>query len=1192
MPQASYVQSSFLGGEWSQTAIGNIADPKYKISMNICFNGMPMQPGAWTRRPGTAHAGFTRQGQAGRVQSFDFEEASPYIISSTNGYFRFWCSQGSGLVRVTTNDSVAVSALSSATPAAITLALAVTWATGDTVFFSNLGTPDPALQNRTFLITKTDTTHFTLADELTGASFNGTASNALFTSGTINHIHEVATPYIGTTWSTNRMVQTEENAFMLNAMYPPEAINVTLATSGFAQFAVTPANFLDGPYLDAFTNGVQITPNQTTGLVSLALSFPLWNQDVSYALGSFVSSDGKNYQSLIDQNVGAPLAVTFSGGSSPTVTVANTFTAGEKVIFFSSGGTLPVALTAGKVYYVLAANLSTSVINVSATSGGSAIDMATAGTGAQTVVLAPAQLTNNWTAATVESAINNGAGFLASDIGRSLRLFSEPPLWLSSAVYTAGTVVSYNPTGKPGASSYWQALTSSNTANVPGSDNTNWQLVAPGAVLPSITGITPSLAAAAGPAQWSWGKIVSLVAYIPGTISGAVQIGNMTAGGGNAAAFNGTITQNAAASAGLEGVGAVPAPFVGQNYGGSSPSSYAVQSATIYPSTDKGFVYAELVGAGGGATITATAYLYGSASSPASGTAGTLLGSTFIGTLTFNGAEGTAGVLGTSAINITSSSATTYQYVWVYLVITNTAASVCDTYGYISQIELVNTVPNQTTSNGCTIELLGPPLLYTSAITAWRLGAYSATTGYPTCGTYADGRLWLSGVIPNRLDACRADGIVVAQPGQTTYNLGAVNFAPTDQYGNVTEANAISYTFNFPGSNPVFWMEPDLQGIICGTQAGEILVYAPGGGGLSPLDIAAKRATKVRCANILPVRCEHTLVFAQAHQRKIMEYFADIFSGKFSAPDLTEKCKHMTVGGIAELAYQQELIPTIWARLANGGFFGMTYKRDTLMTSTGPTFNGAHRHALGSGYSVASICAGPSENGNLDALVMVTNDGTYYHVEQLTDLFEEADPIVEAQFLDCSITNVSYNLTGSTFTIQGLWPLNGASVGIFAGGYFFGHATVSSGQITQTLDAFQVTVVQSFSGNTPIAVGFTYESDGQVLRHYEPQDAGTRTGPALGNRSRTHKVAAKLVATQAISFGSTFTGANSKFHVLNFTQNGATTIAPATTLQTGVFIMELDDEYSLENSIAWKCTDSAYPATVGNISGKVETADI
>jgi len=109
------------------------------------------------------------------------------------------------------------------------------------------------------------------------------------------------------------------------------------------------------------------------------------------------------------------------------------------------------------------------------------------------------------------------------------------------------------------------------------------------------------------------------------------------------------------------------------------------------------------------------------------------------------------------------------------------------------------------------MEILGPALLYTQPITTWRLGAYSNTTGWPTCGTYYEGRIWLGGAIPNRFDACVSNGI----------EGGTINFAPTDQFGAVAANNGISYTLNSDSVNPMYWLQGEEKGITIDPQAGE-----------------------------------------------------------------------------------------------------------------------------------------------------------------------------------------------------------------------------------------------------------------------------------------------------------------------------------------------------------------------------------
>lgn len=77
--------------------------------------------------------------------------------------------------------------------------------------------------------------------------------------------------------------------------------------------------------------------------------------------------------------------ITFTGGGSPNVVLAShSFVANDPVVFSNSGGALPVALTAGTKYYVKTV-VDANTFTVSATAGGAAINMATAGTGTHSV---------------------------------------------------------------------------------------------------------------------------------------------------------------------------------------------------------------------------------------------------------------------------------------------------------------------------------------------------------------------------------------------------------------------------------------------------------------------------------------------------------------------------------------------------------------------------------------------------------------------------------------------------------------------------------------------------------------------------------------------------------------------------------------------------------------------------------------
>lgn len=503
------------------------------------------------------------------------------------------------------------------------------------------------------------------------------------------------------------------------------------------------------------------------------------------------------------------------------------------------------------------------------------------------------------------------------------------------------------------------------------------------------------------------------------------------------------------------------------------------------------------------------------------------------------------------------------------------------------------TITAVTNATSATVYLSGGSLKYSNDVREWRLGAFSDTTGWPSCGTYHEGRLWLSGAVGNRIDgSCSA----TADP------LSIFNFAPTDPLGQVADSNAIAATFSAPDVNTIFWMIPDQQGIVVGTQAGEWLVQATSlNAPLTPTSMQAHRVTKIGCANIEPRRTEHTIVFVQRFQRKVMEYFADVYSGKFSAPNLSSKAKHMTVGGIEELAYQQELAPIIWARTGDGSLIGATYKRDSLTTSQGPTFIGWHRHKLGSSRSVESICVGPSFDGNLDTLAMVTSDSatSVRNVEILTDIFDEASPLTDAWFLDNAVSPSSYviqnvnNVDG--VTLNGLWHLNGKTATVFAGGLDCGDYVVSNGSCFVPFGdgvssgtgggLFTAGYINSLTDGIAIVVGQNFMSQGQLLRPILPQDTGARAGPALGKTRRTHQFSALIENTVEISFGTSF----DTLVPAAFKQPNGAAYAVNDSF-SGVYHETLGDDYSYDSMLCWQVS-RPFPANVLAVSQFIETQD-
>lgn len=362
-----------------------------------------------------------------------------------------------------------------------------------------------------------------------------------------------------------------------------------------------------------------------------------------------------------------------------------------------------------------------------------------------------------------------------------------------------------------------------------------------------------------------------------------------------------------------------------------------------------------------------------------------------------------------------------------------------------------------TNGHTVTIQIMGADLLYSTPVNTWRLGVYSDTTGYPTCGLFHEGRFWLGGAQPNRFDSTMTGGVTkdgqiyMSPTGPGSQNVAADN----PDVGTVSDNNAISYTLQTTDLNPIMWMVPDHLGIVLGTQGGEWLVSASQlSDPLTPTSIQAHRVTKYGCADVEPRRTGIALVFVQKFKRKIMEFLSDVFTGRFIAPHLSEPAKHLTVDQVQEIAYQEELAPILWARTGNattGAIVGATYRRQsTALSQESPSFVGWHRHDLGTERVIESISVGGNYDGTLDSLAMVTNDTAtnIRWVEMMAQMFDEDDTLYDAWFLDGAI--VPDSMWSDTVAGQdgirfgGLWPLIGDTVTVWVGGLDVGEFTVES----------------------------------------------------------------------------------------------------------------------------------------------------
>src|SRR3990167_7396442 len=393
-----------------------------------------------------------------------------------------------------------------------------------------------------------------------------------------------------------------------------------------------------------------------------------------------------------------------------------------------------------------------------------------------------------------------------------------------------------------------------------------------------------------------------------------------------------------------------------------------------------------------------------------------------------------------------------------------------------------------TSTTQVTVSIQRSPAAATAS-TNWRLGFWSATTGYPSCVTFFEDRLFFAN---NSLRPQRIDGSIVGD-----YE----NFAPTASDGVVADDNAVTITLNANDVNAIMWLIDDEKGLLVGTKSGEWMVRPSSlQEALTPTNVAAKRSTAFGSASLQAVRAGRASIYLQRAGKKARELAYVYEVDGFRSPDMNVLASHVLDGGVTQFNYQQEPYSVIWFARTDGQLVGLTYERDQDVV-------GWHRHIIGGSFGsgdavVESVNVIPAPTLDSDEVWMIVkrtiNGATVRYIEYITPNFDE-DTTTDAFFVDCGLT---YDGVAAD-VISGLDHLEGETLSVLADGATHPAVVVASGSVTLNREA---SVVQ---------LGLSYTSDVQTLRI----DAGAADGTAQGKTKRIHRIGMRLYKTLGLKFG-------------------------------------------------------------------------
>lgn len=329
-----------------------------------------------------------------------------------------------------------------------------------------------------------------------------------------------------------------------------------------------------------------------------------------------------------------------------------------------------------------------------------------------------------------------------------------------------------------------------------------------------------------------------------------------------------------------------------------------------------------------------------------------------------------------------------------------------------------------TDSTHVTATVIGANFLASLAVTTWMLGAWSATTGYPSVVTiYQQRTVW---------------GNTLRQP-TTLWGSASGDFenmVPSGPTGTVVDANAYTFTLADDQVNAIYWFSPGKVSMLIGTSSAEFNVFGSSSNGvgiaITPTNITVNRETTHGSASTVRAqRIANSVIYVQPSRRTVRSSTYDYRVDGYVSEDISIFSEHITQSGIIDFDYQEEISSSGWMVRADGFLIGFTYDKAQQVTAW-------HRHALGAtlgGNAVVEsvgIIKNPTLTGEDIWLIVnrVINGVTARYIEILSTPGNSYDPIANgvnsAWFVDAGISYNGYlvaNLTpgavsgtGVTFT--------------------------------------------------------------------------------------------------------------------------------------------------------------------------------
>lgn len=319
-------------------------------------------------------------------------------------------------------------------------------------------------------------------------------------------------------------------------------------------------------------------------------------------------------------------------------------------------------------------------------------------------------------------------------------------------------------------------------------------------------------------------------------------------------------------------------------------------------------------------------------------------------------------------------------------------------------------ITERTNSTTVQAQLQSTPFLTAGAVTRWRLGIWSDTTGWPSAGDFFGERLYLgpSNEQPNVL--C---GSVVG-----LYE----NFTHVEDDGTVLDDGGIVHYIRSPQLSRIKWITANERGLLIGTGSQEFTIEksVASDTNLTQRNIRSNPSTNRGSTDANPVKVDNRVLHVPRNGRSLREFAYSYESDGYVSGNLSRFASHLGVAGFVAQAYAHEPHTIDFVLRGDETVVAVTYNRDEGIVGWG-------EQDFASG-AVESILVIPDKAQQQDTLWLEVRrevDGEdKRYIEYLTRSWDFGMSLDDATYVDSSLVYDGE----ATDTIYGVQHLEGRDV--------------------------------------------------------------------------------------------------------------------------------------------------------------------